>query len=138
MTQLMTVCPQIFENSKCWSQPIYVVVVVNEDDNEDDKGGRYGLGEDRDNVHDHHGDCQGDASVDAGRGAGGGATVRALFCRLIGADSEHCHQPGATRPPNASATLLALGTSGPLSLKAQTLTWMLMRTLSRRCNVPPL
>ncbi len=94
------------------SQPIYVVVVVNEDDNEDDKGGHCGLGKDRDTMHDHHGDCRGGASVDASRGTGGGATGRALFCGLIGADSKLRHQPGATRPPNASATLLALGTSG--------------------------
>ena len=138
VTRLMTVFPQIFENSKFWSQPIYVVIVVDEDNDEDDKGGRHGLGKDGDNALDHHSNCQGGPSIDAGGGVGGGAAGCALFCGLIGADGKRCRQPGVTCPPNASATLSALVTSGPSSSTARTSTWTSTQTLLRRCHASPL
>ena len=61
---------------------MYVAVIVDEDGDEDDKGGQCSLGKDGDNAHDRCGSRQGGASIDAGRGAGGGAVGRALFCRL--------------------------------------------------------
>ena len=116
---------------------MYVLIVVNEDNDEDDKGGRHGLGEDGDNARDHRGDRRGGASVDAGGGAGGKAAGRELFCGLIRANGEHCCQPEVTRPPNALVKSLAPATSSPLLLMASMLTWMPMRTLSRRCDAPP-
>jgi hypothetical protein len=73
LTQLMTVCPHIFEISKFWNQPMYVlIVVVDEDDNEDDEGGCRGLGEDGVNARDRCGDCRGaQASTPTGVWAAG-------------------------------------------------------------------
>ena len=55
---------------------MYVVVVVNEDDNEDDKGGCPGLGKDGNNTRDRRGNRVGGTSVDAGGGAGSGERGR--------------------------------------------------------------
>jgi hypothetical protein len=40
------------------------------------------------------------ASIDAGEGAGSRAVEHALFCRLIWADSKHCHWPRASSDPS--------------------------------------
>ena len=55
---------------------MYVVVVVNEDDDENDVGSRHGLGEYRDNRRDRRDDRWRGTSVDAGEGAGCGAAGR--------------------------------------------------------------
>ena len=96
---------------------MYVVIVINEDKNRDDKGGCCGLSKDGDNAHDHQGDRQRGNSINASGGAGGGAAGCASFFELIRADGERCCQPGATQPPNASVTSLALAAIGPLSSK---------------------
>ena len=59
-----------FENSKLWSQPMYVLVIVDEDYNKDDKGGCRGHGKNKDNPRDRCGNRQGGASINAGGGAG--------------------------------------------------------------------
>ena len=83
---------------------MYVVILVDEADNEDDEGDRRGLGEDGDNTRDRCGDRWRGASINAGGGAGGKAAGGVLFCGLIGVDGKRRRQPGATHPPNALAT----------------------------------
>ena len=45
---------------------MYVLVVVNEDNDEDGKGGRRGLGKDGDKARDCCGNCRGGVSINAG------------------------------------------------------------------------
>ena len=116
---------------------MYVVILVDEADNEDDEGDRRGLGEDGDNALDHRGNRRRGASVDANGGAGGGVVGCALFCGLIGADGERHRQPGATRPLNALASSLVLATSVLSSSTARTWMWTSTGTLSQRCDAPP-